>query len=283
VNVVIRPVQDRFVEDIVFPALALGVVDAGAGLSKLREDLAEERTLWLLERVLDRHVEGSFFGLVDDDWLELVHLLLFAEWARSREGWRIALEPPGYAASDETALHVALMLQDPDYPYADLRAAERYRESWLASTSRIGPAALVAGIWDPFPTFPPDQVLVTVGRSTYAPAENLAIADWSYRSALAVAGWARKLPLQLTGLIRRERQRLGSVPLPEADELLAYWMGTAPAAPTLSIAYSGLGPDSAGWVREIGELARLIREAARAEHGLTSLVTRIGGQTDSVT
>ena len=74
---------------------------------------------------------------------------------------------------------------------------------------RTGPAALVAGIWDPFPSFPPDQVLVTVGRSTYAPAENLAIADWSYRSARVVAGWARKLPEQLTGLLKRENAAAG--------------------------------------------------------------------------
>jgi len=283
VNVVIRPVHDRFVEDIVFPALALGVIDAAAGLSKLREDIADERPLWLLDRVLDRHVEGSFFGLVDDDWLELIHLLLFAEWQRRRDGWRIAREPPGYAASDETALHVALMIQDPSYPFGNLHAAERFRESWLASIHRTGPAALVAGIWDPFPTFPPDQVLVTAGRSTYAPAENLAIADWSYRSSRAVAAWARRLPEQLVALLKREKQRLGSVAIPEYDELLSYWHGTLPTAPTLSVAFSGLGPDGASWVREVGELARLIRDAARAEHGLTSLVTRIGGQvTDPV-
>ena len=283
-NVVIRPVHDRFVEDIVFPALALGVVDAAAGLSKLREDVSDERPLWLLDRVLDRHVEGSFFGLVDDDWLELIHLLLFAEWARQRDGWRIAREPPGYAASDDTALHTALMLQDAGYPYGDLRAAERYRESWLGYVHRTGPAALVAGIWDPFPSFPPDQVLVTAGRSTYAPAENLAIADWSYRSARVVGSWARKLPEQLTGLLKREKQRLGKVAIPEHDELLSYWFGGIRTAPTLSVAFSGLGPDSDGWVREVGELARLIRDAARSSHGLTSLVTRIGGQvTDTAT
>jgi hypothetical protein len=284
VNVVIRPVHDRFVEDIVFPALALGVVDAAAGLSKLREDVADERPLWILDRVLDRHVDGSFFGLVDDDWLELIHLLLFAEWERRPDGWRIAREPPGYAASDETALHVTLMVQDPGYPHGDRRAAERYRESWLASLSKTGPAALVAGIWDPFPSFPPDQVLVTVGRSTYAPAENLAIADWSYRSGRTVVAWARKLPDQLGALLQREQKRLGKVAIPEYDELLSYWLGNLPAAPTLSVAFSGLGPEGASWVREVGELARLIRDAARAGHGLTSLVTRVGGQvTDPVT
>ncbi len=113
---------------------------------------------------------GSFFGLVDDEWLELVHVLLFSEWERRSDGWHVAGEHPGYAANYELALHVALMLQDPSYPYADARAAERFRDEWLGKVIRSGPVALVAGIWDPFPTFPPDQVLVTVGRSTYAPS-----------------------------------------------------------------------------------------------------------------
>ena len=114
---------------------------------------------------------GSFFGLVDDEWLELVHVLLFSEWERRRDGWHVAREHPGYAASYELALHVALMLQDPSYPYARRAAppSASARSGW-GRVIRSGPVALVAGIWDPFPPFPPDQVLVTVGRSTYAPA-----------------------------------------------------------------------------------------------------------------
>ena len=67
--------------------------------------------------------------------------------------------------------------------------------------------ALVAGIWDPFPPFPPDQVLVTVGRSTYAPSENLAIADWSYRPSHAVKAWERA-----AGRAAEEPRRTRAVP-----------------------------------------------------------------------
>ena len=66
--------------------------------------------------------------------------------------------------------------------------------------------------------------------------------------------------------------------LRESDELLAYWTGQLPEAPVLSVAFSGLGPTASAWVREVGELSRLIRSAAAAGHGLTSLVTREGGQ-----
>ncbi|MGZ6140756.1 MAG: hypothetical protein ACXWLA_08780 [Myxococcaceae bacterium] len=281
-NLVIRPVHDIFLEEVVFPAFALGVVDAGSGLAKLLETVADERVAWLLGRVLDRTVGGSFFGLVDDEWLELVHVLLFSEWERRRDGWHVAREHAGYAGDYELALHVALMLQDPSYPYADGRAAERFRDDWLGKVIRSGPVALVAGIWDPFPTFPPDQVLVTVGRSTYAPPENLAIADWSYRPSHAVQSWARRLDEQLRSLLGRERARLGPLSLRESDELLAYWSGQLPGAPALSVAFSGLGPTAGGWVREVGELSRLVRTAAAAHHGLTSLVTREGGQVSDV-
>ena len=277
-NLVIRPVHDVFLEEVAFPAFAVGVVDAASGLGKLLEWIGDERVSWQLGRVLDRTVGGSFFGLVDDEWLELVHVLLFSEWERRHDGWHVAREHPGYAASYELGLHVALMMQDPSYPYADENAAERFREDWLGRVIKSGPVALVAGIWDPFPPFPPDQVLVTVGRSTYAPAEDLAIADWSYRPSHAVRSWERRLHEQLRNLLGRERSRLGSVSLRESDELLAYWSGQLPEAPTLSVAFSGLGPTAGAWVREVGELSRLIRNAAAAGHGLTSLVTREGGQ-----
>jgi len=251
VNLVIRPVHDVFLEEVTFPAFAVGVVDAAAGLQKLLEWIADERVSWLLGRVLDRTVGGSFFGLVDDEWLELVHVLLFSEWERRSDGWHVSAEHPGYAASYELGLHVSLMLQDPSYPYADAQAAERFRDEWLGKVIKSGPVALVAGIWDPFPPFPPDQVLVTVGRSTYAPAEDLAIADWSYRPSHAVKSWERRLDDQLKNLLGRERSRLGPVSLRESDELLAYWRGQIPDAPALSVAFSGLGPTASAWVREV--------------------------------
>src|SRR5262249_18469441 len=157
-------------------------------------------------------------------------------------------EHPGYAANYELGLHIALMVQDPSYPYADPSAAERFREDWLGKVIKSGPVALVAGIWDPFPPVPPDQVLVTLGRRPSAPPENLAIADWSYRASHAVSSWARRLDEQLRSLLQRERVRLGPVSLREADELLGYWSGRLADAPALSVAFSGLGPGSGGWV-----------------------------------
>ena len=276
-NLVIRPVHDVFLEEVAFPAFAVGVVDAASGLAKLLETVGDERVAWLLHQVLDRTVGGSFFGLVDEEWLELVHLLLFSEWERRRDGWHVAREHPGYAASYELALHVALMLQDPSYPYADPAAAERFREDWLGKVIKSGPVALVAGIWDPFPSFPPDQVLVTVGQSTYRPVDAAAVADWSFRNSHAVSAWGRRLPDQVHQLVAREQRRLGKVDIPEVNELLGHWLGRIPDPPALTVAFSGLGADAQAWVREVGQLARQVREASQQGFALTTLLTREGG------
>lgn len=276
-NVILRPVNDRFLEEVAFPAFSLGVVDAGAGLARLLQGMADSRTQWLVEHVLERTVGGSFFGLDDDDWLEALHRVLFAEWQETPEGWAVATEHAGYAGKYEHALHAALMLQEPTYPYWDPRVAEAFQADWLGRVIRSGLVALVAGIWDPFPTFPPDQVLVTLGRSLYRPSDNAAVADWSYRSSYAVKAWGRKLQEQVVRLAERERRRLGKVEIPEVQELLAYWLGTLPAPPTLTVAFSGLGADAQAWVREVGQLAQQMREAAEKGFGLTSLVTRESG------
>ena len=93
---------------------------------------------------------GSFFGLDDDDWLEALHRVLFAEWRDAGEGWTVVAEHAGYAGKYEHALHAALMLQEPAYPYWDPRAAETFQTDWLGRVIRSGLVALVAGIWDPF-------------------------------------------------------------------------------------------------------------------------------------
>jgi hypothetical protein len=277
VNVILRPVNDRFLEEVAFPAFSLGVVDAGAGLARLLQGMADPRTLWLVEQVLERTVGGSFFGLDDDDWLEALHRVLFAEWHEGPQGWMVLAEHAGYAGKYEHALHAALMLQEPAYPYWDPRAAEAFQADWLGRVIRSGLVALVAGIWDPFPAFPPDQVLVTLGRSLYRPSENSAVADWSYRSSYAVKAWGRRLADQVKLLVDRERKRLGKVEIPEVSELSAYWLGTLHQPPTLTVAFSGLGADAQAWVREVGQLAQQVREAAAKDFALTSLVTRESG------
>ena len=276
-NVILKPVNDRFLEEVAFPAFALGVVDAGAGLARLLQGMADPRTLWLVEHVLDRTVGGSFFGLDDDDWLEALHRVLFAEWQQAPEGWTVVAEHAGSSGKYEHALHAALMLQEPSYPYWEPRAAEAFQADWLGRVIRSGLVALVAGIWDPFPPFPPDQVLVTLGRSLYRPADNSAVADWNFRSSYAVKAWGRRLQEQVKLLVERERKRLGKVEIPEVQELRAYWLGTLPAPPALTVAFSGLGADAQAWVREVGQLAQQVREAAAQDFALTSLVTRESG------
>ncbi|HXX30494.1 MAG TPA: hypothetical protein VEJ89_07235 [Myxococcaceae bacterium] len=276
-NVIIRPVNDRFLEEVAFPAFSLGVVDAGAGLARLLQGVADLRTRWLVERVLERTVGGSFFGLDDDDWLEALHRVLFAEWQLVDEGWTLVAEHPGYAGNYGHALHAALMLQEPAYPYWDRAAAETFQNDWLGRVIRSGLVALVAGIWDPFPAFPPDQVLVTVGQSTYRPVDNAAVADWSFRSSHAVSAWGRRLPEQVQALAAREQRRLGKVEIPEAHELVGHWLGRIHDPPALTVAFSGLGADAQAWVREVGQLARQIREASQKGFGLTTLLTREGG------
>ena len=276
-NVILRPVNDRFLEEVAFPAFSLGVVDAGAGLARLLQGMADARTVWLVEHVLDRTVGGSFFGLDDDDWLEALHRVLFAEWRDDGEGWTVVAEHAGYAGKYEHALHAALMLQEPAYPYWEPVAAEAFQADWLGRVIRSGLVALVAGIWDPFPTFPPDQVLVTLGRSLYRPADNAAVADWSFRSSYAVKAWGRKLQEQVQRLAGREKKRLGKVEIPELQELVAYWLGTLHSPPTLTVAFSGLGADAQAWVREVGQLAQQVREASAKDFALTSLVTRESG------
>ena len=78
-------------------------------------------------------------------------------------------------------------------------------------------------------------------------------------------------------LVERERKRLGKVEIPEVQELRAYWLGTLPAPPALTVAFSGLGADAQAWVREVGQLAQQVREAAAQDFALTSLVTRESG------
>ena len=47
----------------------------------------------------------------------------------------------------------------------------------------------------------------------------------------------------------------------------------APAISMLAVCFSGLGPTSHTWIREIGSLAQLVRSAAEHDQGLTSIIS----------
>jgi hypothetical protein len=276
-DIVIRPVKDRFLHEIVFPVFEMGMTNARVALERLSRVVADERTQLLLEVLLARGVDGLFMDLDADPWIETVYRLLFRDWEPADDGWRSPDELPGYAGDWHEALHLSLMLEHPRYPYWEEAESVVVRDACIqAPEEDLGLAALVAGRWDPVPRFAPHEVLPAhTGRGVYKAGE-AAIADWSYRSADAVSFWARQLPTKLGRLLKREEQRLRPLEMPESSEILAYWMGKQPEPPVLAVAFSGLGPRASGWVREIGALARQIREAAAAGQGLTVIVPKHG-------
>jgi hypothetical protein len=277
-EVVIRPVNDRFLREVAFPAFELGVMDATSGLQALQTAIVDDRTRMLIDNLLERGVEGSFFSLEESTWIETVYRLLFWEWTRSVEGWVVSSEYVGFAGDWETSLHLALMLEDPSYPYHDEKEAERVRHDFARMPDiGCGLSAMICGAWDPFPAFPPDQVLVTHARDvSYRRDDEQAIADWSWRPLHQVNRWGAQLPNKLSRLLNRETHRLSPVEAPETHEILDYWLGRAGRPPTLAVAFSGLGQESSTWIGEIGSLARQVRAAAALEQGLTAIITRRG-------
>jgi hypothetical protein len=276
-DIVIRPVKDRFLHEIAFPIFEMGMTSARIALERLSRVVADERTQLLLEVLLARGVEGSFLDLDLDPWLETVYRLLFRDWVKDEEGWRSPAELPGYAGNWREALHLSLMLEHPRYPYWEEAESAVIRDACVqAPEGELGLAALVSGGWEPVPNFAPHEVLPAhTGRGVFKRGE-LALADWSYRPADAVSLWARQLPTKLGRLLKREEMRLRPLEMPEFQEILSYWQGKQAQPPLLAVAFSGLGPRASGWVREIGELARQIRQAAAAGEGLTVVIPQHG-------
>jgi hypothetical protein len=276
-EVVLRPVNDAFLEQVVFPALELGVVDAAPALEHLLRFVEDEPTRVQLELLLDRGVDGSFFGLEDEQWSASIYRLLFHEWRPAGRSWSLVPETLAYAGDWDATLHLSLMLEDLHYPYWDPVKAEQYRHNFLQSPStEEGLAALTCGRWDPVPGFPPDQVLTVQGHGDYRPQEGVARADWAWRSLHAVNAWAAQLPNALSRLLEREARRLRPVDAPEKHEVLQFWLGRTAHPPVLAVTFSGLGERSNEWIREIGHLARVIRAAGAAQHGLTAIITHRG-------
>lgn len=274
-DVVIRPVGDKFLKEVAYPAFEVGMVDATAGLEQLRGQIQDAHTLTQIEILLDQGVEGSFFSLNANQWLDVVYRLLFHEWKKSRDGgWVMGSEYLAYAGSLENTLHLTLMLEEPRYPYTEPPKAKELRTLFIENPEpHFGLASLVAGSWHPVPAFAPDQVVSITGRGMYSPQEDVAYADWTHRPAATLKVWKAQLAQKLQKLIEREERRLHPVDIPEKYEILQYWNGNIPEPPYLAVAFSGLGPEAHGWIREIGTLAQLVRNAASHDQGLTAIIS----------
>ncbi|NVJ23053.1 MULTISPECIES: hypothetical protein [Myxococcus] len=274
-DVVLRPINDRFFHEQVLPFLARAMGDATGALESLLETLGDVQARILCERMLATAVPGGLGSVDADPWSDLVDRLAFLPWKEGPTGWEVGTQHAGYADAWDEALHLSLMLEEPNYPYWDSKGAREVRDGFrFRPLADMGLASLLAGQWDPFPEFPPDRVFVTQGRGEYFPTERFAFADWAWRPARAVAHWQVNLPRKLERLIAREQERMKLPSLPEKDEVLGYWLGKLAQPPPLTVAFSGLGPRAASWIRELGALTTHIRQAAMAKQGLAALVTK---------
>lgn len=259
-----------------FPAFTVGMSDLDGALQLIAEPMKDDRVRVLAETLLEQRLSGGLEDVKDSNiWSELVYRLLFSEWRPSGGGWAISESGAhsGFAGDHEQTLHLALMIEHPDYPYGDERWAAAQRELFQKRPdAQQAFSALICGLWAPRPAFYPEWILTTVGRADQVEDPEFACADWSYRSPSTVRMMNANLPRQLGGLLEREAERL-PVEVPEAEEIKRFWLGQNPEPPILAVAFSGLGPEAARWVREIGDLARLIRTAARAGQGLSGLIT----------
>ncbi|MFL5348799.1 MAG: hypothetical protein ACJ8AT_28720 [Hyalangium sp.] len=274
-EIVLRPVHDRFFQEAVLPFFSRAMGDAPGALEGLAGLLGDEQARFLCEQLGGSASRGGLSGLEPESWAELVDRLVFQQWREGEAGWEIEGQRAGYAGDWDEALHLALMVEQPDYSYANAREARAARDAFrLKPRAELGLASLVAGVWEPFPAFPPDQIFSTQGRGAYVPRGSFAFADWAWRSAREVALWNAGLSRKLDRLLTREQERLKLSSLPERDELLAWWAGKASQPPPLAVVFSGLGPRAPSWIQELGVLCAHVREATREHAALVSLVTK---------
>jgi hypothetical protein len=274
-EIVLRPVSDRFFQEAVLPFLTQAMGDAAGALEWLQGQLGDDQTRFMCERLASSAMPGGPGALEPEPWTDLVERLIFMQWQEGPAGWEIQGQRAGYAGDWDEGLHLALMMEQADYPYANAREARAVRDAFrLKPRGDLGLASLMAGAWEPVPEFPPDQIFSTQGRSGYVPREGVAFADWAWRPGRTVAHWHLNLQRKLERLVSREQERLKLASLPERDELLAYWLGKASQPPPLAVAFSGLGPRAPSWLLELGVIAGHVREAAQAQAALVSLVTK---------
>lgn len=274
-EIVLRPVSDRFFQDAVLPFLTQAMGDASAALEALSQVLGDDESRFLCDRLLSSATSGGLGAVEPEPWAQLVDRLVFLQWREGAAGWEIEGQRAGYAGDWDEALHLALMLESPTYPYWSARESRTARDDFrLKPQGEQGLASLMAGAWDPFPEFPPDQVFSTQGRGGYVPKERFAFADWAWRPSRVVVHWHLNLARKLERLLTREQERLKLPSLPERDEVLAYWGGKASQPPPLAVIFSGLGPRATSWIQELGVIAGHVREAVQEHAALVSLVTK---------
>lgn len=274
-EIVLRPVHDQFFQQVVLLFFSRAMGDACAALEGLAGLLGDEQSRFLCEQLASSASPGGLSVLEPESWAELVDRLVFQQWNEGAAGWEIEGQRAGYAGDWDEALHLALMMEQADYPYANARESRAARDAFrLKPRGEMGLASLMAGVWEPFPEFPPDQIFSTQGRGTYVPRAGFAFADWSWRPAREVALWNAGLRSKLDRLLTREQGRLKLPSLPERDELLGWWLGKAPQPPPLAVVFSGLGPRAPSWIQELGVLCAHVREAHREQAALVSLVTK---------
>ncbi|MDC0713390.1 hypothetical protein POL68_33310 [Stigmatella sp. ncwal1] len=274
-DVVLRPLSERFFQETVLPFLTQAMTDAPGALEALGPQVADEEVRFLCERLLASALPGGLQAVEPEPWTQLVERLVFLQWREGPSGWELGGARAGYAGDWDEALHLALMVEAPEYPYWDARAARAERDACrLKPPESLGLASMVAGLWEPFPAFPPDQVFSTQGRGGYVSTERFAFADWTWRPSPTVLQWHVNLFRKLERLLAREQARLKLPSLPERDEVLAYWAGKVPQPPPLVVSFSGLGVRATQWIRELGVITGHVREAALGRTALVSMVTQ---------
>ncbi|WNZ63330.1 hypothetical protein QEG98_06155 [Myxococcus sp. MxC21-1] len=71
------------------------------------------------------------------------------------------------------------MVEEADYPYWDARGSRDVRDRFrFRPREDVGLASLLAGLWEPFPEFPPDGVHHP-GSGRILPGTRYAFADWA--------------------------------------------------------------------------------------------------------
>lgn len=280
-ELVLRAVNDRFLESVALPFLSLASRDVRGALERLADAVEDDTSRFLAEFLLEQRPSGNFTSVEGTRWVELTQRLLFMEWEGDgfEGGWRPSPQREAWASGLDEALHLALLLEDADYPYAEPLEAREVREVYRTLPPRgMGLATFLAGGWEPTPDFAPHELFMASGRGRLLPEHPYAFADWSVRGASKVRAWSEFLPRRLDGLLDREASRVSPVELSERESLVAYCLGAERTPPSLTVAFSGLGAEAMGWVTSLGSLMSFVRRAARGGKALVAtLVTPARG------